>query len=63
MTDVTEMDLKGVVACPSCGKEFVFVYSDAKGHASVPCVRCNRILMVDYERLEATLIPPKRRIN
>ena len=63
MTDMTEMDIKGVVACPSCGKEFVFAYSDAKGHASVACVRCTRISMVDYESMKATLIPPKRRIN
>lgn len=56
-----EIEFKGVVACPACGKEFVFAYSDAKGHASVPCIRCSRILMVDYERLEATLISPKRR--
>lgn len=63
MTDIKEMDLKGVVACPACGKDFVFAYSDAKGHASMPCIRCSRIIMVDYERLEATLIPPKRRKN
>ena len=63
MTNVTAMDLKGVVACPACGKEFVFVYNDAKGHASVPCVRCNRISMVDYEEMKATLIPPKKRRN
>ena len=60
---MTEMDIKGVVACPACGKVFVFAYSDARGHASVPCIRCSRILLVDYERLEATLIPPKRKIN
>lgn len=63
MTNVTAMDLKGVVACPACGKEFVFVYNDAKGHASVPCVRCSKILMVDYESMNATLISPKRRKN
>ena len=63
MTYMAEMDLKGVVACPVCGKKFVFVYSDAKGHASVPCVRCTRILMVDYENMNATLMPPKRRKN
>jgi DNA-directed RNA polymerase subunit RPC12/RpoP len=56
-----KMDLKGVVACPVCGKKFLFAYSDAKGHASVPCIRCSRILMVDYERPEAKLITPKRR--
>lgn len=56
-----KMDLKGVVACPVCGKEFIFAYCDAKGHASVPCIRCNRILMVDYESLIATLISPTRR--
>jgi len=60
---MVEMDLKGVVACPACGKEFVFAYYDAKGHASVPCVRCGRIIMVDYETLEATLIRPRRRKN
>ncbi len=63
MTELTEMDLKGVVACPVCGKEFVFAYFDAKGHASVPCIRCSRILMVDYEKMNATLMPPKRRKN
>lgn len=63
MKDTAEMNLKGVVACPACGKEFVFAYSDAKGHASVPCIRCGRIIMIDYETLKATLIPPKRRKN
>ncbi|MDR3540700.1 MAG: hypothetical protein P4L69_06975 [Desulfosporosinus sp.] len=63
MKEMTAMDIKGVVACPACGKEFVFAYFDAKGHASVPCIRCSRILLVDYERLEATLISPKRKIN
>ncbi|MBC2727102.1 hypothetical protein [Desulfosporosinus sp.] len=63
MSQMAEMDLKGVVACPACKKEFVFAYSDAKGHASMPCIRCSRIIMVDYERLEATLISPKRRRN
>lgn len=63
MADTVELKLKGVVACPACGKEFVFAYADAKGHASVPCVRCGRIIMVDYSKLHATLIPPKRRKN
>jgi hypothetical protein len=58
-----EMELKGVVACPVCGKKFVFAYADAAGHASVPCVRCNRIILVDYGKMKATLVPPKRRQN
>ena len=61
MGNCFEMNLKGVVACPACRKEFVFAYHDAKGHASVPCVRCGRIIMVDYGRLQATLITPKPR--
>jgi len=44
MEDMLEMDLKGVVGCPFCGKVSFFVYSGAKGHASVPCTKCNRIL-------------------
>lgn len=63
MTELKEMTLKGVIACPACGKEFIFAYLDAKGHASVPCIRCSRISLVDYESMEATLIPPKRRKN
>ncbi len=63
MIEIKEMDLKGVVACPACGKEFVFAYSDSKGHASMPCIRCGRIILVDYETLEGILIPPKRRKN
>lgn len=56
-----EVNLKGIVACPTCGKGFIFAYSDSKGHASMPCPKCRRIIMVDYETLEATLIPPKRK--
>lgn len=63
MADTINLELKGVVACPACGKEFVFAYADAKGHASVPCIRCGRIMMVDYGVLQATLIQPKRRKN
>lgn len=61
MKKSSEITLKGIIACPACGKEFVFAYEDAKGHASVPCIRCGRISMVDYELLTATLIPPKSR--
>lgn len=63
MADMIKMDIKGVVACPACGKKFVFVYSDAEGHASIPCIRCSRISMVDYGTLLATLVPPKSRKN
>jgi DNA-directed RNA polymerase subunit RPC12/RpoP len=63
MSNTSEIELKGVIPCPVCGKEFVFAYEDASGHASVPCIRCGRILMVDYSNLEATLIPPKQRRN
>ena len=61
MVDVTELKLKGIVACPACGKEFIFAYSDVKGHASMPCIRCGRISMVDYGTLVATQISPQSR--
>lgn len=61
MAEKVELNLKGVVACPACGKEFVFAYLDARGHASMPCIRCKRISMVDYGKMVATLIPPKSR--
>jgi phage terminase large subunit GpA-like protein len=63
MSSTLEIELRGVIPCPACGKEFVFVYQDASGHASVPCIRCRRISMVDYCNLKATLIPPKQRRN
>ncbi len=63
MEKTKDFKLKGIIACPACGKEFVFAYEDAKGHASVPCIRCGRISMIDYEHMKATLISPKRRRN
>jgi hypothetical protein len=63
MINVSEIKLKGVLSCPVCGKEFIFVYRDAKGHTSVPCVRCSRIVMVNCETMKAVSIPPKRRRN
>jgi len=59
--DEREMELKGVVACPVCNKEFVFVYADASGHTSIPCQKCKSIILVDCDKLEGTLIPPRRR--
>ena len=61
MLDVAELECKGIVACPACGKEFVFVYSDSIGHASIPCIRCKRILMVNFEKMIAVLVPPQNR--
>ena len=61
MTNMLKMDLKGIITCPACGKKFVFAYSDAKGHASLACVKCERISMVDYETMLATLMPPLSR--
>lgn|GEM_PF-959219 len=63
MMEILEMKLKGIIACPVCGKEFVFAYADSRGHASVPCIRCHRIILVDYDKLQAVMIPPKRRRN
>lgn len=63
MEKTINIGLKGIIPCPACGKEFVFAYEDAKGHASVPCIRCERILMIDYEHMKASVIPPKRRRN
>jgi len=42
-------------------RESIFVYSGAKGHASVPCTECNRIFMVDCETFKETSMPPRRR--
>lgn len=61
MMSAGEMELKGIVACPVCKKEFVFVYMDARGHTSIPCQNCKRIILVDSEKLEGMLIPPTRR--
>lgn len=61
MDKTLEFKLKGVIPCPACEKEFIFAYEDAKGHASVPCIRCGRISMVDYNELNAKLISPKKK--
>lgn len=61
MNDEIGLTLKGMVACPLCGKEFIYVYSDAKGHSSIPCVKCGRIIMIDYESMAAAIIHPLKR--
>jgi uncharacterized paraquat-inducible protein A len=53
-----DVNLKGVIKCPVCDKNLVFVYPDAKGHASVQCKRCERFLLVDYDKMMAASIPP-----
>ena len=63
MVDLMKLSIKGVVTCPACKKEYIYVYSDASGHNSVPCIRCQRIVLVDNDNLTAQIISPVRKTN
>jgi len=60
MIESDNLELKGVIKCPGCGKGKVYAYNDAKGHTSVRCHKCNKTIMVDNETLSALIIPPMR---
>lgn len=63
--DDLNLSLKGVIACPNieCGKEIIFAYDDVSGHSSIRCYKCDKTIMIDYDTLNASIIPPKRRFN
>lgn len=57
MNDAIKLDVKGVILCPACNNTAAFVYPDAKGRASSQCKRCERFLLIDYDKMVAIIIP------
>jgi len=49
---------KGALVCPVCQKSQIVAYSDAKGHASMRCDVCRRLLMVDYDAMTVMTTKP-----
>lgn len=58
-----EVNLKGVIKCPVCDKNLVFVYPDAKGHTSLQCKRCEKFSLVNYDKMVAKPIAPTSQKN
>ena len=49
---------KGVIICPVCRKEKFVVYVDTIGQTSSHCAKCGRLLLLNYDQMEAVPIKP-----
>jgi len=50
--------IKGIIQFPCCPKQTVVAAVDAHGRASVQCANCKRFLLIDYDRMTATVTKP-----
>ena len=52
-----KLGFKDVILCAVCGNNVAVVYPNSKGNASVQCNRCERLLLIDCDKMRATQIP------
>ena len=51
--------IKGEIVCPVCRKERFVVYGDTSGQTSQHCGKCGRLLLLDYDSMDAVSIRPQ----
>ena len=50
--------IKGIIQFPCCPKQTAVVSRDAHGRVSVQCANCGRFLLLDNDRMTATVTKP-----
>lgn len=50
--------IKGIIQFPCCPKQTAVVSWDAHGRVSVQCANCGRFLLLDNDRMTATVTKP-----
>ena len=55
---MTKKVVKGELLCPVCRKEKFIVYTDTTGQTSSHCARCGRLLLLNYDQMEALPVKP-----
>ena len=50
--------IKGIIQFPCCPKQTAVVSRDAHGKVSVQCANCGRFLLLDNDRMTATVTKP-----
>ena len=56
MMEMQSVELKGVIKCPVCGRNPIYVYPDTKGHVSQQCKVCEKFILIDYDKMTAITI-------
>ncbi len=51
-------DIRGIISFPCCPKQTAVVSKDAHGRVSVQCANCGRFLLIDQDRMTATVMKP-----
>ena len=50
--------IKGIIQFPCCPKQTAVVSQDAHGRISVQCANCGKYLLIDNDRMTATVTKP-----
>lgn len=50
--------IKGIIQYPCCPKQTAVVSKDAHGQASVQCANCKRLILLDYDKMTASITKP-----
>ena len=48
--------LKGMIQFPCCTNNKALVHKGASGKASIPCTRCGKYILFDYDIMTASII-------
>ena len=51
-------EIKGIIQYPCCPKQNAVIALDAHGRVSVQCANCGRFLLIDNDRMTASITKP-----
>jgi len=51
-------EIKGIIQYPCCPRQNAVIALDAHGRVSVQCANCGRFLLIDNDRMTATVMKP-----
>ena len=51
-------EIKGIIQYPCCPKQNAVIALDAHGRVSVQCANCGRFLLIDNDRMTASIKKP-----
>ena len=57
-TTLSLEDVRGIISFPCCPKQTAVVSKDAHGRVSVQCANCGKFLLIDNDKMTATVTKP-----
>lgn len=62
MVDLNALDKDGEVECQYCMKIVSFSYG-ASGKQSCQCGNCRRFVLIDYDKMKAFRVRPRKKVS